>query len=117
MVLPQTIPMTQVMPPPPSLPPSVLPNLGLPLQPPPSQPLSHIASFPNLSSMASSSVQPEQAKKFEISEVSEGSPVTLVRFGETTIMDNCAEGEEMADGEEEHWRVATPTCVIPSSPP
>eukprot|EP00731_Ephydatia_muelleri_P036976 Em0368g4a len=80
---------------------SFLPNLGLPLQPPPLSQLPHIVSYPNLSNMASSSSgQPEQTKKFEISEVSEGSPVTLVSFGETTVvMDSCVEGEE--DMEEE----------------
>eukprot|EP00731_Ephydatia_muelleri_P002728 Em0001g2728a len=65
-----------------TMPPSagtVLPNLGLPVQPPPLSQLPHIVSYPNLSNMASSSSgQPEQTKKFEISEVSEGSPVTLV---------------------------------------
>ena len=94
MVLPQTIPTSRgVMPPPHSHTPSVPPNLGLPVQPPPLSQLPHIVSYPNLSNMASSSSsgQPEQTKKFDISEVSEGSPVTLVSFGETTVvMDNCA---------------------------
>ena len=104
MVLPQTIPTSQgVMPPPPSHTPSVLSNLGLPLQPPPLSQLPHIVSYPNLSNMASSSSsgQPEQTKKFEISEVSEGSPVTLVSFGETTVvMDSCVDGEKEMEEED-----------------
>ncbi|KAL5517429.1 hypothetical protein EMCRGX_G002972 [Ephydatia muelleri] len=103
MVLPQTIPTSQgVMPSPPSHTPSVLPNLGLPLQPPPLSQLPHIVSYPNLSNMASSlSGQLEQTKKFEISEVSEGSPVTLVSFGETTVvMDSCVEGEKEMEEED-----------------
>ena len=103
MVLLQTIPTSQgVMPPPPLHTPSVLPNLGLPVQPPPLSQLPHIVSYPNLSNMASSSSgHPEPTKKFEISEVSEDSPVTLVSFGETTVvMDSCVEGEEEMEEED-----------------
>ena len=81
--------------------PSVPSNFGLPLQLP-SQPLSqlpHTVSYPNVSSPLStlSSSQLVQAKKFEISDVCEGSPETLVHFRETMVMDNVAEGEEVGE--------------------
>ena len=41
--------------------------------------------------------QPAQAKKFEISKASEGSPATLVHFVETIVMDTGAEEEEIGE--------------------
>ncbi|KAL5517664.1 hypothetical protein EMCRGX_G003252 [Ephydatia muelleri] len=59
--------------------------------------LPHIVNLSNLasSSLSSLSDQLDQDKKFDFSEDSEGSPVKLVHFGETTVvLDNFAEGEE-----------------------
>ena len=97
--LPQSIPQGITSTLPQTIPPAALPSTGAvppplggvglhPLSPPAVSQLPHVASYPNLAG-----AQLEQTRKFEISEVSEASPLA-VRFGETTLIDNSGDGEE-----------------------